>query len=88
MVQFDSNPRPSRRVALSPQELLSRWRAGAGSNHGGWQDPKPIGLVGGANLYLRGFWQQLMRWLYRTPPLQGPHGIAPRALPPSKDHQR
>ena len=85
MVEFDSSSSPVRRVALSPQELLSRWRAGAGSNHGGWQDPKPTGLVGGANLYLRGLWERLGQWFYRTPPLQGPHGVTPRPKPAIKD---
>ena len=68
MTHFKPTPQSVRRVALSPQELTSRWRAGAGSNHGGWQDPKLTGLVGGANLYLRGLWRQLLQWLGATPP--------------------
>ncbi|HEX2667750.1 MAG TPA: hypothetical protein VHP13_05205 [Gammaproteobacteria bacterium] len=60
MIQADPKARSARRAALSPQDLAARWRPGAGSNHGGWRDPKATGLVGGANLYLRGLWQ---RWL-------------------------
>jgi hypothetical protein len=84
MVQFDPKERPIGRVALSPQELLSRRRAGGGSNHGGWHDPKATGLAGGSNLYLRGLWQQLMQWLSGGPPIQGPYRTPPRPLPPSK----
>jgi hypothetical protein len=87
MVQFDPKAQSIRRVAMSPQESLSRLRAGAGSQHVGWRDPKATSLVGGANLHLRALWEQLGQWFYRAPPLQGPYRAPQRPLPPSKDGQ-
>jgi hypothetical protein len=87
MVQFDSKAQPVRHVALSPQETLSRSRAGAGIQHGGRVDPKATRLVGGADIYLRALLDQLGQWFYRTPPLQGSYRSPQRALPLSKDGQ-